>query len=585
MKWNRYTKFLLGGSCLIVFTNLASQTDFNYTFLADEYENFRYSMIPARNLRIEHVVEMLGDLKKQFPDVFQYDTLGQSVQKRPVYLVRLGTGPTKILLWSQMHGDEPTATAALFDVFYYLMKNGEQPFVRDILEKTTLLAVPMLNPDGAEKFTRRNAQGLDVNRDARDRQSPEGQLLFHLKETYKPEFGFNLHDQNARITVGKTHQLAALALMAPPFDSDNNDNPVRIRAKKIVSVIYRALGPFLYGHISKYNADYMPRSFGDSMQDWGVSTVLIESGGWYQNRYEFLQKMNFIALMASFHAIATGNYEQANPALYDLLPENGRRLYDLLIKNVTVMDGTGIPPFRTDVAVNFDNEHIGRIADMGDLDIYTAREIIPGEDYCLTPGFVGVLPDIKIEARVLKEPMMSMIEKGFTTLLICTPLETMNRKIQLNDSLALDSYPGNLGELVYVDKALSSPIDTLQVLKYAGGNIIGIMGDGNMLQREDFAKYTKKPTVLMSDVHIEKELHSVDAQQIKRFTMDQSEQWKIPQRGKIRIGQIADMVFFVQSPPSKLSVHTVFVAGHPVWREGSWLDAPVKGERWFYHEK
>ena len=585
MKWNLYSQLFLWGSCLIALTNLSSQTDFNYSFLADEYENFRYSKIPARSLRIEHVEKMLNNLKDQFPDVFHFESIGQSVQKRPVYLVRLGKGPTKILLWSQMHGDEPTATAALFDVFYYLMKNRDGAFVRDILEKTTLLAVPMLNPDGAEKFIRRNAQGLDVNRDARDRQSPEGRILFHLKETYKPEFGFNLHDQNARMTVGKTQKLAALALMAPPFDSGNNDNPVRIRAKKIVSVIYQALGPHLYGHISKYNADYMPRSFGDSMQNWGVSTVLIESGGWTRNRYTFLQKMNFIALVASFHAIASGSYEQANPALYDSLPENGRSLYDLLIQNVTVIDGTGIPPFRTDVAVNFDAKYIGRIADMGDLDIYTAKEVIQGEDYCLTPGFIGVLHDVKMDARILDKPMMNMMEKGFTTLLICTPLEYMNRKIQLNDSLALDSYPGNLGELVYVDKALSSPIDTLQVLKYAGGNIIGIMGDGNMLQREDFAKYTKKPTVLMSDIHIEKALHSVDAQQIKRFTMDQSERLKIPQRGKIRIGQIADMVFFVQSPPSKQSVHTVFIAGHPVWRDGSWLDAPVKGERWIYHEK
>jgi len=50
----------------------------------------------------------------------------------------------------------------------------------------------------------------------------------------------------------------------------------------------------------------MPRAFGDAMQNWGVSTVLIEAGGWYENRNDFLQKMNFIGITTALHAIATG---------------------------------------------------------------------------------------------------------------------------------------------------------------------------------------------------------------------------------------------------------------------------------------
>ena len=441
MKVVYYAKFVLFWSVFITSTNLVSQTDNPHPFSYDEYENIRFRGIPLKNIKNENIVEMLLKLKKKFPQSFQYETIGQSVQKRPIHLVRLGKGDTKILLWSQMHGDEPTATAALFDVFNYLMTYMDKASVQNILNKTTIFAVPMLNPDGAEKFTRRNAQGLDINRDARDRQTPEGKILYQLQKKIRPDFGFNLHDQNARRTVGKTNKLVAISLMAPPFDQDDNDNPVRIRAKKIVSVIYQALGPYLYGHISKYDAEYMPRSFGDSMQNWGVSTILIESGGWTRNRGEFLQKMNFIALMTSFHAIANGNYERANPALYDLLPENDRNLHDLLIRDVMVFDGTGIPPFRTDVAINYDSENTGHIADMGDLDIFAAKDTIKGDDFYLTPGLVGFIHDMALEEKEIADKSKEMLEKGFTTILFSfskTKINTMCHLVKaIDDSLQI----------------------------------------------------------------------------------------------------------------------------------------------------
>ena len=38
-----------------------------------------------------------------------------------------GTGPFGVLLWSQMHGDESTATSALFDLFDYLRRHRRGP--------------------------------------------------------------------------------------------------------------------------------------------------------------------------------------------------------------------------------------------------------------------------------------------------------------------------------------------------------------------------------------------------------------------------------------------------------------------------
>ena len=59
---------------------------------------------------------------------------------------------------------------------------GDDPPVRGILSSLTLHFVPMLNPDGAERFQRRNAQGIDINRDALRLQTPEGRALKAVRD-------------------------------------------------------------------------------------------------------------------------------------------------------------------------------------------------------------------------------------------------------------------------------------------------------------------------------------------------------------------------------------------------------------------
>src|SRR5690606_16271997 len=134
---------------------------------------------------------------------------------RPLYLVRTGSGPTRVLFWSQMHGDETTASRSLVDLFKYIASSPSDPRVQRWLSQLTILAVPMLNPDGADAHRRRSAFGIDVNRDARMLATPEGRALKQVQEQYQPQFGFNLHDQNPRSRVGQSSRMAAIALLAP----------------------------------------------------------------------------------------------------------------------------------------------------------------------------------------------------------------------------------------------------------------------------------------------------------------------------------------------------------------------------------
>ena len=68
----------------------------------------------------KEVVRRLTELTSANPDLFTLEKIGESLEGRSLNYVKTGTGPTGVLLWSQMHGDEPTATAALFDIFEYL---------------------------------------------------------------------------------------------------------------------------------------------------------------------------------------------------------------------------------------------------------------------------------------------------------------------------------------------------------------------------------------------------------------------------------------------------------------------------------
>ena len=181
------------------------------------HATYKEPVITERRFKHQDIVPLLEELRKN--PLFQVQVVGESVEERDIYLVKVGTGKTKVMLWSQMHGDESTATMALFDLFNFLQKSDELDSVKkEILRNTTLYIVPMLNPDGAEVFKRRNAYDIDLNRDALRLQSPEARLLKHLRDSLNPEFGFNLHDQSRLYTVGTTSKPATISFLAPAFD-------------------------------------------------------------------------------------------------------------------------------------------------------------------------------------------------------------------------------------------------------------------------------------------------------------------------------------------------------------------------------
>lgn len=353
--------------------------------IADRY---RVGAIAQRRFTHEQLWSALAPSLQGTP--VRVTEIGRSVQGRPLRALTFGSGPVTVLLWSQMHGDESTATMALADIIAWLADRATPDALRERLaSRLTVVMVPMLNPDGAELFQRENALGIDVNRDARRLVTPEARALKGLRDSIAPDFGFNLHDQNARTLTGPRGRQVAIALLAPASEETRGWSPTRTRARHIAAIVAGALAPHIGAHIARYDDAFEPRAFGDLMQQWGTSTVLIESGAMAGDpEKQRLRALNVVAITSALDAIATERYRSTSSAAYDDLSTNARAAVDLLVQGGSIVM-PGASPVRADVTINYDEsvQRSGpRIREVGDLRSPVALDTIDAGGMFIHPG-------------------------------------------------------------------------------------------------------------------------------------------------------------------------------------------------------
>jgi hypothetical protein len=356
--------------------------------LAKVWDRERVSPPVPPLLDHRELVRRLEDLVRSSNGLFTMEKAGESVEGRAIYHLRAGKGSYPVLLWSQMHGDESTATSALLDVFEYLRVRRKEPAVQRLLTSLTLHVIPMLNPDGAERFQRRNAQGVDVNRDARRLQTPEGRILKQIRDRWKPAVGFNLHNQNWRTSVGDPPKPASISLLAVAFDPTRSDSAGRQLTRRLCAVIRDAIEPFAPGQIGRYDDEFEVRAFGDNLTLWGTPVVLIETGGWPgPDPDAALVRLNFVAILSALDSLASKGVEQANPDRYESLPMNQSRAFYILVRNATLINGAGIPPFVADIGV-IANRRVRQISGARDLQVSLVIDDLG--DLGLSGGFTTI---------------------------------------------------------------------------------------------------------------------------------------------------------------------------------------------------
>lgn len=407
--------FVILSIIFLLFSMALTPQDFSQQ-LFDKHEDFKEKSLTKRRFKHKDIVPLIERLP------FEVEKIGQSFEERDIYQIKLGHGKIKVLLWSQMHGDEPTATMALFDIFnFFQSKNDGFDALRSkILENCTLYFVPMLNPDGAERYQRRTATDIDMNRDALSFQTPEGRILKKLQDDLKPEFSFNLHDKNTKYSAGASGKQATISFLPTSYNFEKDWNPARTRAMQVICKMHETLHQFIPGHLGRWNDDHEPRAFGDNIAKWGSSLILIESGGYKDDiEKQFIRKLNFVAILTGLQAISEKSYTKYKLKTYEAIPNNDRYIFDLLIRNAEfVQNGKTIIK---DIGINLSEKNINNatdfvlssvIEDLGDLSTFWGLKEIDarGLKVSLLKEFPEVLQKYNVSEKEIENSDFTLDE-------------------------------------------------------------------------------------------------------------------------------------------------------------------------------
>ena len=361
------------------------------------YNQYKENSISGRYLTLELIEPLLQKLNANN----ELRILGKSVLGKPIYSYQIGNGNTRILLWSQMHGNESTTTKALFD-FLNVLKS-DTALAKQYLDSFTFFIIPILNPDGATLYTRENANKVDLNRDSQDLTQPESRVLREAFESFKPNYCFNLHDQRTIFGVSDTGKPATLSFLAPSYNEERDINESRLKAINLIVTINEGLQVYLPNQIGRFDDSFNINCIGDTFQFLGVPTILFEAGhfqGDYQR--EETRKYVFIAYILSFTSLCENVIVSNGIDKYLNIPQNKVVFYDFIYKNIKI-NYDGIEK-NTNFASQYKEELIGDkicfnayISKIGNLEDYFGHFEYDAKD-ALYNDQLNMIPELNQKA-------------------------------------------------------------------------------------------------------------------------------------------------------------------------------------------
>jgi hypothetical protein len=196
----------------------------------------------------------------------------------------------------------------------------------------------MLNPDGAEAYTRVNANNIDLNRDAVDKVAVESNLLRRVLDDFNPHFCFNLHDQRTIFGVEGTKNPATISFLAPSEEITRAVTKGRIQTMNVIVAMNQLLQQIIPNCIGRYTDEFYPTATGDNFQKLGYNTILIESGHFSEDfNREFSREYTFYAILQGLFHIATNNQFDSYKAYFEI-PNNENMFFDIIHRNQSKND-------------------------------------------------------------------------------------------------------------------------------------------------------------------------------------------------------------------------------------------------------
>nr|WP_299033671.1 M14 family zinc carboxypeptidase [uncultured Tenacibaculum sp.] len=300
------------------------------SFLEENYLKIKEDSISGRWITLTDIEPLYFDLQNS---KIETKIIGESEQQRAIYQLKFGTGEKRILIWSQMHGNESTGTKAVFDFLNFIQRFPDHEITQAIVNNCSITIVPMLNPDGAQDYTRVNANNVDLNRDAVKLEAKESKLLRSILEEVNPQFCFNLHDQRTIFGVEGTKNPATISFLAPSEEEKRTITEGRKETMNVIVAMNDLLQEIIPNHIGRYTDEFYPTATGDNFQKLGHNTILIEAGH-FPDDYdrEEVRKYNFYALLQGIYHISI-NIDFTSYQEYLAIPNNIKNFYDVIYRS------------------------------------------------------------------------------------------------------------------------------------------------------------------------------------------------------------------------------------------------------------
>lgn len=296
--------------------------------------------------------------------------IGHSAENLPIYSVTWGKGNINVLAWSQMHGNESNSSLAFLDFLCTAEKHADD--FEFLYHSLSLDFILMLNPDGAKRWIRQNAENIDLNRDFWATQSTELPYLKSIFDAKKYDYALNLHEQRTIFSTDGEKYPATMSFLSASEEESRAVTETRKKSMAVIAKIVAQLKEDLPNEIGRYTDEFYPNAVGDNFMKLGIPTILFE-GGHYYNDYERVHQRKFYtkALYEAFVAMVELNGSTENWEKYFDIPENKSSHYDMIFRNVNIRPSAN---YIIDIGIQYAEEYDEKLNDIVYVPIISSLE-------------------------------------------------------------------------------------------------------------------------------------------------------------------------------------------------------------------